>query len=302
MAQLRGRFGQTGWVLLPLRGFLAVVYIYGGVSKIADTRFLDDASVRSMHASVLAIKSSSPIGGLLGPVAEHSFGFGLLMAFGELGVGLGVLLGLWTRIAAAGGMVLALSLWLTVSWGAVPWFTSADLVYLFAFTPLLLAGAAGVFSLDGWLADAAAAHPGPSEDATRRALVTGAAGVAALVLLGAASLARKSGSTKQLAKTPSNAELVPASDVPVGGGKQVTDPDSGDATWVLQLTTGQFTAYDAVCPHQGCPVQFVSASDGFSCPCHGSRFSSTGKLEQGPATRGLKAIGVQVVDGAVKRS
>ena len=328
MSELRARVGQTGWVLLPLRAFLAVVYLYGGISKIADSRFLDDSSPTSMHASVTAIKSTSPIGGLLGPVVDHSFAFGVLMALGELAVGIGVLLGLWTRVAAAGGMLLALSLWLTVSWGAVPWFTSADLVYLFAFTPLLVAGSAGVLSVDGWLASAVARHPGPSEDHTRRALVTGAAGVGALVLLGAASLTRRSTPSKQAdastdppttgagaaaASSPGTsgaapssaavgAALVKASDVAVGGGKQVTDPVSGNPTWVLQLTSGQFTAYDAVCPHQGCPVNFVSKSDGFACPCHGSHFSSTGKRESGPATRGLGSVAVQVVDGVVHRS
>jgi thiosulfate dehydrogenase [quinone] large subunit len=327
MSELRERVGQTGWVLLPLRAFLAIVYLYGGISKIADSRFLDDSSPTSMHASVVAIKSTSPIGGLLGPVVDHSFAFGLLMALGELAVGIGVLLGLWTRIAAVGGMVLALSLWLTVSWGASPWFTSADLVYLFAFTPLLVAGSGGVFSVDGWLASAVVRHPGRSEDRTRRALVTGAAGVGALVVLGAASLTRRSTSSPSTKAEPDattagpgpasssaasspgasssatlGAELVKASDVPVGGGKQITDPVSGDPTWVLQLSSGQFTAYDAVCPHQGCPVNFVSKSDGFACPCHGSHFSSTGKRESGPATRGLGSVAVQVVDGVVRRT
>lgn len=340
MTQLRQwvgeRVGQTGWVLLPLRGFLAVVFLYGGISKIADTRFLDDSSPVSMHSSVLAVKDASPIGGLLGPVADHSVAFGLLMALGEVAVGLGVLFGLWTRIAAAGGMVLALSLWLTVSWGAVPWFTSADLVYLFAFTPLLIAGSAGVYSVDAWLASRSTADP--TGDTTRRVLVTSGAALGALVLLGAATLGRRStaapaadsssqedpatspttaapatdspgsstlvpaSSSAASSAAPAGVELVSASEVPVGGGKQVTDPKSGDPTWVLQLSAGQFTAYDAICPHQGCPVKFVSASTGFACPCHGSRFSSTGKLEQGPATRGLQSVNVQVVDGVVRRT
>ncbi len=256
MKDFRVRLTEPGWVLLVLRAFLAVVYLDGGISKIADSRFLDDSSPVSMHASVVAIKPLSPIGGLFGPVVDHSFAFGLLMAIGELAVGIGMVLGLFVRVAAAGGMLLALSLWLTVSWGANPWFTSADLVYLFAFTPLLLAGSGGVLSLDGWLAQAARAHPGRSEDRTRRALVAGAAGVGALVVLGAASLTRKStpsstadagdsgdtpapttpaagsseaaGSPGAASSPAVGAELVKASDVPVGKGKQVIDPVSGN--------------------------------------------------------------------------
>ena len=63
----RERSQQVGWVLVPLRAFLAFVFIYGGLSKIADRRFLDESSPLSMRASVAAVRSSSPIGGLLGP-------------------------------------------------------------------------------------------------------------------------------------------------------------------------------------------------------------------------------------------
>src|SRR6266516_2769661 len=110
------RFARPGWVILPLRGFLTVVFLYGGISKIADRRFLDGSSPLSMHASVEAVRGASPIGGLLDPVAAHSFGFGVLMAIAELAVGLGLLAGLFTRVAAVGGMLLTASLWLTVSW------------------------------------------------------------------------------------------------------------------------------------------------------------------------------------------
>ncbi len=66
--------------------------------------------------------------------------------------------------------------------------------------------------------------------------------------------------------------------------------------WVLQLTAGKFTAYDATCPHQGCPVGFVSPDEGFACPCHGSRFDAEGHLLNGPAQRGLTPVPV-VLDG-----
>ena len=104
-----------GWALLPLRGYLAIVYLYAGISKIADPRFLDPSSPRSLHATLAAVRSASPIRFLLGPVADHTFAFGLAIAFAEIAVGIGIALGLLTRIAAVGGMVLALSLWLTVS-------------------------------------------------------------------------------------------------------------------------------------------------------------------------------------------
>ncbi len=328
----RERTHQVGWALVPLRAFLAFVFVYGGISKIADNRFLDASSPLSMHASVVAVRDLSPIGGLLGPVEAHSFAFGVLMAAGEMAVGLGMLLGLFTRIAAIGGIGLALSLWLTVSWGAQPWFTSADLVYLFAFTPLLIAGAGGVLSADAWLAHRRAARPGVIEDRTRRVVLAAGAVVAGAAILNGSALLRRSGhqkstagggteptapsssaaarssgsapassSTASSSKAPSGPVLTAAADVPIGGAHKVTNSNVADTVWVTQLQSGQFKALDGTCPHQGCAVDFVSASEGFVCPCHQSHFDATGKVLTGPASSDLSPIAV-VVDGKDIRS
>ena len=71
------------------------------------------------------------------------------IALGEIAIGLGTLLGLWARIAAVGGAVLSLTLFLTVSFHSSPYFTGASIVFLFAWVPLILAGSGGVLSLDG---------------------------------------------------------------------------------------------------------------------------------------------------------
>lgn len=327
----RERTQQVGWVLLPLRGFLGFVFIYGGISKIADRSFLDASSPLSMRASVAAVRHLSPIGGLLGPVQAHSFGFGVLMAAAETAIGLGVLTGLFTRIAAAGAMAVAASLWLTVSWGAQPWYTSADLVYLFAVTPLLVAGAGGVLSADAWLQRMREVRPGVSADRTRRVMLAGGLAVFGAALLDGSALFRRSGTSHDAASgaaspngsastsasnspsgtaspsgsaSPSGkggAVLTAVADVPVGGGHQVRDAATGDPVWVLQLQRAQFTAYDAICSHQGCTVDFVSPSDGFACPCHGAQFDATGQVIAGPAPRALTAIPV-VVDGTDVRT
>ena len=314
------------WIVLPLRAFLAVAFTYAGLSKIADRSFLDASSPNGMHATLVAVRDQSPIGGLLGPVEHHSYAFGLLMALGEVAVGIGLLLGLFTRIAAAGGVVLSLSLFLTVSWGADPWYTGADIVYAFALTAILLGGA-GPLSVDAWLAGRERATE--TTDRTRRAVVGGLAGAAGLVAVGIAGLLRKDEQKKPVAAdeaqpTPTGTSatasapptaatnttgdattpaagpvLIAAAKVPVGGAIAAKDPTSGDELYVLQLTKGAFTAVDRRCPHQGCPVSFVSKADGFTCPCHRSAFDAAGGLTRGPATTGLKKIAVREQGGEI---
>jgi cytochrome b6-f complex iron-sulfur subunit len=55
-----------------------------------------------------------------------------------------------------------------------------------------------------------------------------------------------------------------------------------------------FSALSLVCPHLGCQVNV--SSDGFACPCHGSRFLPDGSLRSGPASRPLTALQVEAND------
>lgn len=66
---------------------------------------------------------------------------------------------------------------------------------------------------------------------------------------------------------------------------------------VLILGTSRgVAAISLICTHLGC---IVSRDDGhFSCPCHGSKFNETGRVEAGPAPRGLRWLEVsRAVDG-----
>ncbi|MEE8389550.1 MAG: Rieske (2Fe-2S) protein [Anaerolineae bacterium] len=59
----------------------------------------------------------------------------------------------------------------------------------------------------------------------------------------------------------------------------------------------EFKALYQVCTHLGCLVR--QAEEGFSCPCHGSRFAKDGMLLSSPAPRDLDSFAVEVVDGNV---
>lgn len=142
----------SGWALVPLRAFLGVTFCFAGLQKLANPNFFDANSPSSIQAQLIASIRISPLHELLGHLLRFAVPIGIIIAVAELAVGLGTILGLWTRIAAAGGMVLAFTLFLTVSFHSSPYYTGADIVFVFAWIPLVLAGSGGVLSLDGLIA------------------------------------------------------------------------------------------------------------------------------------------------------
>jgi cytochrome b6-f complex iron-sulfur subunit len=57
---------------------------------------------------------------------------------------------------------------------------------------------------------------------------------------------------------------------------------------LLIHTSVGFSALSLVCPHLGCTVE--PQPEGFSCPCHGSRFGLQGQLVRGPASQALTVL------------
>lgn len=134
-------------------------------------------------------------------------------------------------------------------------------------------------------------EPVPGHPQRRSVLTAGLAGPAAIVALtgcgGADSETEpadtSAGTDDDNGDTSGSAVTLPAGDVPVGGATYVEDGN----TVLTQPTEGEFRAFDATCPHQGCAVN--QAVDGeLQCPCHGSRFDLTsGAVLEGPAETGL---------------
>ena len=320
-----------GGSLLFLRAFLGVTFTYAGLEKLADPNFFRASVPGSFDQQLRGAIVTSPLHGLLSMAAHTPVIVALLISFGELAVGIGTLLGLWGRVAAVAGALLSLLFFLSVSFSVHPYYYGSDIVFLFAWTPLIVAGP-GVWSFDRFLArPSEVAHAPlpaspPSADATahphpvmisrrtfvRRGVVTGAVAAGVLLLGGvdaavgrllaprakadqAAAAPRSSG----VSRSSRGTRLVSTSHVPVGGALSFTDPARGVPAFVVQPERGDFVAFSAVCTHAGCPVQFDSGAETFVCPCHGSVFSArTGAVLQGPAFLPLNRIAVTVGPGS----
>jgi cytochrome b6-f complex iron-sulfur subunit len=73
---------------------------------------------------------------------------------------------------------------------------------------------------------------------------------------------------------------------------------------VIVANTGndQFVALSSVCTHQGCTVGYNESSNNFPCPCHGSVFSTSGNVLNGPASTPLMKYSVQKTGDILKIS
>lgn len=322
---------HPGWVVLPLRLFLGITFLYAGFDKAFDPAFFDSDDPASIEQQMRAMTGTSPIGPLLELGVAQPRLFGTAICMGELIVGLGVLVGLATRLHAAGGALLSLSFLLTVSWQTDPYYYGSDIVFLVMWTPLIIAGSAGVLSLDGWLA--ARDRGATRED--RRAALAGA-GLGLVGLLGALAAGSRSGTAAATAgpqpggtrgtpspdttpsptpdptpTSPPDATQPPApqpppanplaalSQIPVGSAVQVELPDTGEPAWLVRPDERTVSGMSAVCTHSGCTVNFESVANGFHCPCHGSRFAADGAVTTGPARDPLPRIPVRIQGNAV---
>jgi len=262
---------------------------------------------------------NSPISIVVQHAVEHYQLAGLSIAFGELFVGIGILFGIWTRLAATFAFILSASFWLTVSWSTSPYFFGPDIIFMAALTPLIVAGDGGYLSVGARvrsIVERQLKAPGgaPSnqplqQEIDRRTLVrTGAvAGLLAGFGLLAGGLGRifskatpvtgaaptHSSSAKPSSGAPSGGvKIASASAISVGSSFQFVDKQ-GSPAFLLQPAKGKYLAYSAVCTHQGCIVGFDSGSNSFQCPCHGATYNGqTGQVMAGPAPSPLTKIHV----------
>jgi Rieske Fe-S protein len=130
------------------------------------------------------------------------------------------------------------------------------------------------------------AEPARSRRSTLRALILSALGGTALWRFFTPRAAKDGGR---------GLVSVPEADVPVKGALVLPE----ERVAFVNDGTGYY-ALDLACTHLGCTVK--GTPEGFACPCHGSRFASTGDVLKGPAPRPLRRLALERSAGTLRVS
>ncbi len=67
---------------------------------------------------------------------------------------------------------------------------------------------------------------------------------------------------------------------------------------VIRSGENSYLALSKICTHQSCTVSYNHSEESLPCPCHGSLFSTTGAVLNGPAESKLKVYTVKK-DGSI---
>jgi cytochrome b6-f complex iron-sulfur subunit len=61
---------------------------------------------------------------------------------------------------------------------------------------------------------------------------------------------------------------------------------------IIRSGENAYLAFSKICTHQGCTVTYNADDNQLPCPCHGSVFSTSGTVLEGPASSNLKQYSV----------
>ncbi|GAC1510781.1 MAG: hypothetical protein NVS2B16_11280 [Chloroflexota bacterium] len=311
--------------VLPLRFFLGFTFLYASLQKVTDPGFLHPGSPSYIGTQVRQFSQGSPLSWPLVHVAlPHPVLTGFVVISAEWAIGVLVVLGLLTRLAALSGLLLNFGLFLSASWNVYPYFLGSDIVFVVAWLTLLMAGP-GPFAMDrlrGKQRQSAGAdgfreashseafsEPILRTRLSRFQLLLAGLTTSTLVVLGI--VPRRKSSTPALSgavSSPSHARAPgwrsPAgshrvgniSQVPINAAASFSNPTTGTPALIVRLSSSVLRAFDATCTHAGCTVDYDPESQALVCPCHGAEFDPRhgARVTRGPAVASLSSLPLSI--------
>ena len=285
-------WADQSWSVRLLRLWLGVTFTYAGIHKALDGGFLNPDATTYIGKQLAGFAQQSPISPLLNKMVEHATLVGAGTMVGEIAIGLATLFGVLPFLAAIAGAGLSASLWLSSSFYTTPYFLASNTAYLIM-----------------WLVLALAVLPRKQKNSRvlkadrRSAIGIGAVGILSIAFATLGNLFAKPAKiassaakivTKKGGGAPDNA-IAAISDLNVGSALPIKLA-SGDPGILIRTDTDAVCAFSAVCTHQGCTVDYDSASKELICPCHGARFDplQNGKAIAGPTRNPLTELPVKI--------
>lgn len=64
--------------------------------------------------------------------------------------------------------------------------------------------------------------------------------------------------------------------------------------WLRRTESDEVLAFNSICPHLGCAIDFRQANDDFFCPCHTSAFNLDGERTNNIPPRGMDQLEVRL--------
>jgi nitrite reductase/ring-hydroxylating ferredoxin subunit/uncharacterized membrane protein YphA (DoxX/SURF4 family) len=263
------------WPLRVMRIWLGATWIYAGFDKASDPGFLKSGSSSFIGTQLSAFSVNSPIGFVFNKLVENATQVGIFIMLAEFAIGTATLLWIAPTWAAFGGFTMSLTLWLASTWNVKPYFLASNSAYTILWLSyfLFLYGSRrrSKVSLD------------------RRGFIR----VSTIATIAIAGVGLGRIFPKLVAGAPSGPKnIIKGAALKVGKTHDFVSKAGTPA--VLFRTKNGIFAYSAVCTHQGCTVQFNSASQKLQCGCHGAVFDpfSDAKVVAGPTNTALPKIKV----------